>query len=145
MTEPHKEDLEGFSRGSAGTFELDRSLSESWTSLVKNPQERARMSAILLEVEPNLTQEFLDEFFEESAMFRVEQKASGTSGVDIAIMVTAWVASEVVLGALKDMAKAKVKELFGRLWTEVVKPAFKDDLPQSDSLGRTAKLPKDGE
>jgi hypothetical protein len=60
----------------------------------------------------------------------VELKAdrAGVVGGEIVIGIALWVGSEVVLGALRDLAKEELKKRMKQLWSDVLESALRDHL-----------------
>ena len=117
----------GYSNGSASLSELRMESSEIWNNILLNPAKAAQAAGIL-----GIQVEELKKLHE--LPFDLQSGRAGIAGVDIAILVFTWIGTDVVLGAIRDMAKDELKKRLRQLWKEIFEPALKEKLDR-DALG----------
>jgi hypothetical protein len=116
-----------YQAGTAKVKELD--VTAAWKAILSDPQERAKAAAAL-EVSP----EELTSAAEPPVI--LNHGRAGISGGEIIVLIAAWVGTEVVLGALKDLAKEELKRRIKNLWFAVLEPAVRDQLSDRQGLGK---------
>jgi hypothetical protein len=127
MSSDPKEEIARYQAGTARLKELD--VASAWTAIMSDPQQRAKAAAAL-DVRP-------DELNPQSKLPVVlEHGPAGAAVGEIIVFITTWVATDIVLGAFKDMAKEEVKKRIKKLWLEVVEPVVRNQLSDWQGLGK---------
>jgi hypothetical protein len=58
----------------------------------------------------------------------IESLRGGFTGAEFVIVIGTWFGSEVVLGAVADLAKDELKRRLKQLWSGVLEPALRSHL-----------------
>lgn len=117
-----------FESGRLRTHELNAELAATWSQLLQDGEVRGRIADILG------TEISLDPA---SVPVSFKVRKSGTGGADLALMIGAWIATDILLAAFKDLAKEELKRRIKQLWGEVLQPALRKRWPaQKDALGK---------
>jgi len=120
----------------AGTYrphELQAALEQTWSDLLGDPERQAEIAAMF-----GIKASQVESLTEPPLTFRVPP--SGMSGGEIAVLVVTWGATEVLLGAVRDMAKETLKARLKELWKNIMVPALRKHLPGRESLGSEKDL-----
>lgn len=128
--------IAAFGPGEASARELDDALRETWAALLADPSQRGAIAASLGLHEADLARA-------DTPPMRFEVPRAGLAGAEVAVVVVTWVASEVLLGAFKDLAKDAIKAKTRQLWKDYLAPALQRRLASRRALGREAADPQD--
>jgi hypothetical protein len=104
------------SGGTAGTVEFAAALQSSWEEVLAD-SERSHAAAAILGIPVTELKQIRQPPFE------VESDSCGMLGADLLIIAGTWVATEILVGAIKNIAQEEVERLLRRLWREVLAPA----------------------
>jgi hypothetical protein len=127
LIEQQRKPIAVYECGSMSLEELTGALDATWVDLLKNPDARAEIAAAL-----ELAPEEVARLAKPPITLEPDH-----ANIDIAtatMAVVAWIASDVLLAAVKDLAKEEVKRRLRALWA-VLEPKFRSRLPTRDSLG----------
>jgi hypothetical protein len=123
-----EEAIAAYRRGTAEPGRLQRELGAVWTEAKDDPVLRAEMAAIL-----GVPPEALDGIGDPP--MAVEAPRSGATGGEVVVIVLTWWATEVLLGAAKELMKDAVKTKVRALWDQVLLPRLSRRLPDRFAIG----------
>lgn len=132
MAEINREVLAGLTGGTAKPEELQAQIEKTWAELTADGGKREQIAEVL-GVKPQALQDA------KHAPVRFDTRAAGIGGIEAATIVLAWVGTEILLGAVKDLAKEELKKRLRTLWDKVLLPALKKKVSR-DELGTEADL-----
>lgn len=107
--------------GSAGLKELTPALAAGWRDILADPARRDEVAKLLGVPATELSKVT-------APPIDIESHRGGFTGAEFIILIGTWVGSEVVLGAVKDLAKEELKRRLKQLWSGVLEPALRDHL-----------------
>ena len=93
----------------APTSRMQTTLEDCWEEMLADPVEAEKAAAVL-----GIPASRLAELREPPV--RVRSAQANAAPADIAMIVVAWLGTEVVLGVFKDMAKDEIKRRLTTLW-----------------------------
>lgn len=117
-----------FGAGTLRCHELQSNLAETWTELINDSAARSEIATML-----NLDPRDVTSMTKPPVKFVTPEAGAGAA--EIATIVVTWIATDVLLASVKDLAKEAVKAKLKLVWDKVVAPALRKRLPEPDSLG----------
>jgi hypothetical protein len=126
------EPLEGRRALGEAASRVQAELTSYWTDMLANESERQQVANLLGLPEATVAQ-FAD------PPLHLDSAQSNAAGADIGLIVMTWVATEVVLGAFKDLAREEVKRRLKLLWAYVSEKI--DERLGGNATGWPAVLP----
>lgn len=122
---PSSDRIAAYESEAADTAKLQDRLTQAWRDVLADDAARSRVAA-LLEVPEETVASWAE------APVTATPGRSGLDAGEVAIIVAVWVANEVVLGAVADLAKDALKTRLQRVWDEVLEPRWKTLLERMD-------------
>jgi hypothetical protein len=126
------EPLEGRRAHGEAAHRLQAELEAYWADMLADAEERHQVAEIL-----GLSPEQME--FLRGPPVQVQSAQANAGGAEIGLIVLTWLATEVVLGAFKDLAKEEVKRRVKLVW-EYVSDRL-DDRMGGKATGWPAVLP----
>lgn len=117
-----------YTEASAESHELQEALEAVWREQLSNPASAAGIADIL-RTSP-------DKLPVDRAPVRIEPTESGLTAPEIAILISSWVATDIVLKALTDLGKDAVKNAIRKVWNKYLEPAVMIRMRKRDALGQ---------
>jgi hypothetical protein len=106
------EPLEGRRAHGQAAHRVQAELAAYWAQMLADADELRRV-ADMLGLAPERVRELRE------PPLQVQPAQSNVGGADIGLIVVTWLATEVVLGAFKDLAKEEVKRRIKLVWAYV--------------------------
>jgi hypothetical protein len=102
-------------QGAASLEEVNATLNDALQATLRDPALRQRAAELLQVTEADLDPR-------SSQPLRVDVVPLGAGVIDTAIMVVAWIDSDLLLRSLAHLTKDETKRRLRRLWTEMLEP-----------------------
>jgi hypothetical protein len=123
------EEIAKYKAGTAKAEELEIDVAAVWKEMLSKPDMRAE-AADALGISPGQLDQITSPPINISP-----SNVAGAAGSEIVIWIATWIGSEVMLGALKDLAKEELKKRVKKLWLNVLEPAVRSRLKDFYGLG----------
>ena len=130
------ERIVGLQAGTAGRNDLQNAIETAWHELLSDADDSRRVADIL-----GISRDQLAPVHK--APFNVESAGSGFGALEVAYVVGIWIGSEIVLGALRDLAKEELKRRLRELWDKVLSKRMRNVLDK-EQVGSDVDLDRTG-
>ncbi len=130
------EDLLARRAQAESTTRIQDEIASFWSAMLTDEKERERVAGIL-QIPPAKVGDLVE------APIRVRSAQANIGSSDVGLIVASWIASEVLLGAFKDIAKDEVKRHLKALWAYVADRI--DERFVGKATGWPAELPERSE
>ena len=131
---PSPLEIIGYGTGSATLQDVRKAVTACWNDIKADP---ARLQAAAAALGISVAQ-LRDN---PRSPVQLQTRQSGTGTVEIAIVVVSYIGTDIVWGAVRDLAKDEIKRRIKQLWSTVLEPAVRRHLRERDALGPTKELP----
>jgi hypothetical protein len=117
-----------YAEASAESHELQEALEAAWREQLSDPVA-ANAIANILRTTP-------DKLPLDRPPLRIEPADSGLTASEIVVLISSWVATDIVLKALTDLGKDVVKDAIRKVWNKYLEPAVMNRMRKRDALGQ---------